>query len=290
MFTSPKPWRRRVLCRWHKKCLLRGIYFYRENTPGDRGEKMKATTHYPMMILFFVSLLIGQFGCAHVPQHSYQQTWVCSADGPEFDAACIKESGFRVAKDFTKRLAGDTSTGAVIGGLVGAVVGVGVTVGTSGAVIVLLPYFTAGGAAVGGAVGGISGGVEGGTRSKPPPDDGGIMYDIWKDIRFVQVDSVKPTLQWKSFPTAKDIKADKTGDLGRISEVTYDLKIWKAEDPPNEDIIHGRTQLKNPSHKIESPLIPLTRYFWSVRVRFKLDGRDIETNWSTCCPPFYTTP
>jgi len=263
---------------------------YRENTPGDRGEKMKATTHYPMMSLFFVVLLIGQFGCAHAPQHSYQQPWVCSPDGPEFDGACVKESGFRVAKDFTKRLVGDTSTGAVIGGLVGAVVGAGAAVGTGGAGIVLLPYFAAGGAAVGGAVSGISGGVEGGPRSMPPPDSGGIMYDIWKDIRFVQVDSVKPTLQWKSFPTAKDIKADKSVDLSRTSEVTYDLKIWRAENPPNEDIIYSRTQLEKSSHKIESRLIPLTRYFWSVRVRFKVEGRDVETNWSTCCPPFYTTP
>jgi hypothetical protein len=242
-----------------------------------------------MMILFFVSLLIGQFGCAHMPQHSYEQTWVCSADGPEFDTACVKGNGLRVAKDFTYRLAGDTSTGALIGGLVGTVFGVCATVGTSGAGIVLLPYFAAGGAAVGGAVSGISGGVNAGMPGMPPPDNGGITYDIWKGIRFVQVDSVKPTLQWKSFPTAKDIKADQSGDLSRISEVTYDLKIWRAEDPPNEDIIYSRTRLENSSYKIESPLTPLTRYFWSVRVRFKLDGRDIETNWSTCCP-FYTTP
>ena len=242
-----------------------------------------------MIILFFASLLIGQFGCAHIPQQPYQQTWVCSADGPEFDTSRIKGNGLRVAKDFTMGLTTDTGTGAVIGGLVGTVIGVCVAIGTSGAGIVLLPYFAAGGAAAGGAVSGISGDVEGGTRSIPPPDNGAIMYDIWKGTRFVQVDSLKPTLQWKSFPTAKDINEDKSGDLSRICEVTYDLRIWRAEDPPNEDIIYRRPQLKNASHKIESPLIPLTRYFWSVRVRFKLDGRDIETNWSTCCP-FYTTP
>jgi hypothetical protein len=249
---------------------------------------MKATTHYPMMILLLVLLPIGEFGCAHMPQHSYQK-WVCSADGPEFDTSRIKGNGLQVAKDFTMGLTTDTGTGAVIGGLVGTVIGVCVSVGTSGAGIVLLPYFAAGGAAVGGAVGGTSGGVEGGTRSMPPPGNGGITYDTWKGIRFVQVDSLKPTLQWKSFPTAKDINADKSGDLSRICEMTYDLKIWRAEDLLNEDIIYSRTQLENASHKIESPLIPLTRYFWSVRVRFKLDGRDIETNWSTCCP-FYTTP
>jgi len=250
---------------------------------------MKATTHYPIMILFFVSLLIGQFGCAHMPQHPYQQTWVCSADGPEFDTACVKGKGLGDTKDFTKRLAGDTGTGAVIGGLVGVAFGLCVTGVTSGVGIVLLPYFVAGGAAVGGAVSGISGGIEGGMRGMPPPDSSAIMDYTWKGIRFVQVDSLKPTLQWKSFPTAKDIKVDKTGDLNRICEVTYDLNIWRAEDPPSKVIIYSRTQLENSSHKIESPLDPLTRYFWSVRVRFKLDGRDIETNWSTCCP-FYTTP
>ncbi len=250
---------------------------------------MKVLTHYPITILFFVSLLIAQYGCAHMPQQPYQQTWVCSADGPEFDTSRMKGSGLRVAKDFTMGITSDTGTGAVIGGLVGTVIGVCVTVGTSGAGIVLLPYFAAGGAAAGGAVSGISGGVEGGTHGMPPPDSDAIGYDIWKGIRFAQVDSLKPTLQWKSFPTAKDIKADKSGDLSRIREVTYDLKIWRAEDPPNEDIIYRRTQLENASHKIESPLIPLTRYFWSVRVRFKLDGREIETNWSTCCP-FYATP
>ncbi len=256
--------------------------------PGDGDEKMKATAHYPMTFLFLVPLLIGQFGCAHAPQQSYQQTWVCSADGAEFDTSRIKGNGLRAAKDFIG-LTTDTGTGAVIGGLVGAAIGGCVAVGTSGVGIVLLPYFAAGGAAVGGAVSGISGGVDGGTRSMPLPDDGGITYHTWKGVRFVQVDSLRPTLQWKSFPTAKNIKADKNGDFSRICEVTYDLKIWRAEDPPNEDAIYYRTRLETASHKIESPLIPLTRYFWSVRVRFKLHGREIETNWSTCCP-FYTTP
>jgi hypothetical protein len=249
---------------------------------------MEVTTHCRMMVLFSVSLLIGQFGCAHMPQHPYQQTWVCSADGPEFDTPCIKGERLGVAKDFTK-LAGDTGTGAVIGGLVGVAFGACVAVGTSGVGIILLPYFAAGGAAVGGAVSGISGGLEGGMDSMPPPEDGAIVYVSWKGIRFVQVDSLKPTLQWKSFPTAKDIKADKTGELSRITEVTYDLKIWQDEDPPKKKIVYNRMQLDNSSHKIESPLEPLTRYFWSVRVRFKHDGRDIETNWSACCP-FYTTP
>ncbi len=243
----------------------------------------------PLIILFFVSLLIGPFGCAHMSPEPYQQTWVCSADGPDFDTTRIKGKGLRVAKDFTLGLTVDTGTGAVIGGLIGAVIGTCLAVGTSGAGIALIPYFAAGGAAIGGAVGGISG-AEGGPRSTPSPDNGGITYDTWKGTRFVQVDSLKPTLQWKPFPTAKDIEADPNGDLSKIREVTYDLKVWKkTEDPPGDDIIYRRTHLESVSHKIESPLVPLTRYFWSVRVRFKLDSRDLETNWSTCCP-FYTTP
>ena len=100
---------------------------------------MKAATHYPMMILFLVSLLTGQFGCAHVSQQPNQETWVCSADGPEFDTSHVKGKGFLVAKDFTKGLTADTGTGALIGSLVGVTIGAGVTLVTSGAGVVLLP-------------------------------------------------------------------------------------------------------------------------------------------------------
>lgn len=252
------------------------------------GKKMKATMHYLMMILFFVSLVIGQIGCAHMPQHPSEEMTARSAKEPEFNLPAPKGEDLRIVKGATKGLAVGTGMGALIGGALGALVGLGLAAETWGIGIVALPYLAAGGAAIGGAIGGVSGGIAGGVKSTPSPENYGITYNKWKGIRFAQVDSLQPVLQWKSFPTAKDIKADKTGELSRVSEVTYELKILRAQDSFQGDVVYTRTGLPDSSHKVERPLTPLTRYFWSVRVRFRLDDEYRETGWIPGSP-FYTT-
>jgi hypothetical protein len=251
------------------------------------GEKMKAIRNYLMMILFIVLLLIGQLGCAHTSQHSSEGMTARSTEEPDFNPP-PKGQGLRIAKKATKGLFVGTGMGALIGGGLGALVGLGVAGMTNGAGIILLPYLAAGGAAIGGAIGGVSGSIAGGVKNVPSPEHYGNTYDTWKGIRFVQVDSLQPVLKWKSFPTSKDIKEDKTGDLSRVSDVTYELKILRAQDSFQGDIVYTRTELQEPSHKVERPLISLTRYFWSVRVRFKLDDNYRETEW-ILGPPFYTT-
>lgn len=242
---------------------------------------MKGTMHYLMMIFFFVSLLIGQLGCAHTSQHPLQGTWACSAEGPEFNPHVTKGQGLRIAKGTAKGLAVGTGTGA----LVGALAGVCVAAGTGGIGIIALPYLVAGGAAIGGGMGGVSGGIAGGVRNIPPPDDHATVCNTWNGIRFVEIDSLRPILQWKPFPVPKDTKAE---ELSRASNITYELKILRAQDSSQGEVVYTRTGLREPSHKVERSLEPLTRYFWSVRVRFQLDGHDIETEWSAC-RPFYTT-
>jgi hypothetical protein len=243
---------------------------------------------YLMMILFFVSLSIGQLGCAHTSPHPSEEMTARSAEEPEFNIPATKGQGLRAAKGITKGLVVGTGMGALIGGGLGALVGAYVAAGTGGIGIVALPYLVGGGAAIGGAIGGVSGGIAGGVNSMPSPEDHGIAHNTWKGIRFAEVNSLQPILQWKSFPTAKDIKADKTGELSRARNVSYELKICRAQDSSQEDIVYTRTGLQDPSHKIERPLTPLTRYFWSVRVRFKLDDDYRETKW-TPGSPFYTT-
>ncbi len=282
-----RKWALRIATSIEKAILIFGrerMQPYRDKLAMIEGEKMKATMHYLMTIFFFVSLLIGQLGCAHTPQHPSQGTWACSAEGPEFNPHVTKGQGLRMAKGGAIGLAVGTGTGA----LVGALVGVCVAAGTGGIGIVALPYLAAGGAAIGGAIGGVSGGVEGAVRNMPPPDDHETVYNTWNGIRFVKIDSLRPILQWKPFPAPKDIEADKTGELSRVSDVTYELKILRAQDSSQGEVVYTRKGLQEPSHKVERPLDPLTRYFWSVRVRFQLDGHDIETKWSACCP-FYTT-
>jgi hypothetical protein len=104
-----------------------------------------------------------------------------------------------------------------------------------------------------------------------------IRYNFWKkNIQFVEADSLQPTLRWEPFPKSKD----KTEQLGRISDVTYELKIWRVDDNSPVELVYNRKGLQNSSHKIERPLTPLTRYFWSVRAGFKLDGHYRQTRWS----------
>ncbi len=243
---------------------------------------------YGILIIFSFSLIIGQLGCAHTSQHPSEGMTARSVEGPKFNPPTPKGQGLHIAKGATKGLAVGMGTGALIGGALGALVGLGLAAETGGIGIIALPYLAAGGAAIGGAIGGVSGGIAGGVKSTSTPESDVIRYNTWKGIRFVQVDSLQPVLQWKSFPTAKDLKADKTGELGRISDVTYELKILRAQDSFQGDVVYTRTGLSNHSHQVERPLIPLTRYFWSVRVRFRLDDENRETGWIHGSP-FYTT-
>jgi hypothetical protein len=81
------------------------------------------------------------------------------------------------------------------------------------------------------------------------------------------ITSLQPTLQWEAFK----------GD-----DVTYDLMIRRAawHNFGNQQV-YNRERLTEPSHKVEIPLDPMTRYFWTVRARFSANGRTKVTEWST---------
>ncbi len=249
---------------------------------------MKALTHYLMLILFFISLLTGQLGCAHTSQRPSEEMTVLSAERPEFTPPANKGQGLHSTKRVAKGLIVGTAKGALVGAGVGALAGACVAAGTGGIGIIAVPYLVAGGAAIGGAVSGLSEGIGQAVVSLPSPEDNESTYNKWKGIRFVRVDSLQPILQWKSFPTAKDLKTNKTGELSRVSEVTYELKILRAQDSFEGDVVYTRIGLSDCSHKVDRRLIPLTRYFWTVRVRFKLDDDYRETKWIHG-PPFHTT-
>ena len=122
----------------------------------------------------------------------------------------------------------------------------------------------------------------------PPPvrgDSGG---------HFFEVDSLRPTFRWESFPRPQDLRKDENGLLGRFQNVTYDLRIWRAQasfspkassarqtfPEPSHKPIYYRQGLPEPVHKIEEPLAPFTRYIWSVRARFEVDGGTRVIPWA----------
>lgn len=98
-------------------------------------------------------------------------------------------------------------------------------------------------------------------------------------VTFVEVDSLLPTFRWEVFPRPQDREADSEGLLRRIRNVTYDLKIWRAEDNYPVEEVYSRQGLPERIHRIEEPLEPSTKFFWTVRARFDLDGQPRVTQW-----------
>ena len=97
---------------------------------------------------------------------------------------------------------------------------------------------------------------------------------------FVKVDTLQPTLRWESFPDADARKNDRDGRLNWIHDVRYDLRILGAENDHPTEVIYARSELPEPSHKVETPLLPAAKYFWTVRARFTLDGVTRVTPWA----------
>ncbi len=102
---------------------------------------------------------------------------------------------------------------------------------------------------------------------------------------FVEVDSLQPTLRWEAFSGPQDRDADKERLLGRIRNVTYDLKIWRAEHNTPGQVVYTRQGLPEPWHRLEEPLEPSTKYFWTIRARLELDGDLRVTEWGVRANP-----
>jgi len=99
------------------------------------------------------------------------------------------------------------------------------------------------------------------------------------EIVFVKVDSLQPTLRWESFPRPQDSIEDKEGMLNLMRNVTYDLKIWTAEGDCPHAIIYSKQGLREPYYKLEVPLEPCSKYLWTIRARFEIDGKVRVTEW-----------
>jgi len=100
------------------------------------------------------------------------------------------------------------------------------------------------------------------------------------------LESSQPALRWEPFPRPADLEVDPKGWVSRVSNVTYDLRIWRAErdhfgyqEVYPADLVYTRSALLLPQHTVESPLASETQYLWSVRARFELDGRTRVTPW-----------
>jgi hypothetical protein len=104
-----------------------------------------------------------------------------------------------------------------------------------------------------------------------------------------RIDTLRPTLRWTAFPREIDRQELDPAVLGKISDVTYDLRIWdeavELHNRPMPDrwrnqVFYERTGLNEPQLTLEVPLAPASRYYWSFRARFVIDGRSMATRWA----------
>jgi hypothetical protein len=95
--------------------------------------------------------------------------------------------------------------------------------------------------------------------------------------------TLQPLLQWEKFPRAADVKLA-GGEMAQVRDVRYELAIAVEEHLAAGAVIYRRDGLQDNAHRVEIPLEHLSRYFWSVRARFELDGRTYVSEWGRVSP------
>lgn len=108
------------------------------------------------------------------------------------------------------------------------------------------------------------------------PTGSPLFADLFRE--WPTVPSLQPTLRWQRFPAA-DTQQQAPELVARLQRVRYDLVIARESNLAPEHVVYLREGLPEPRHTLEAPLEPGARYFWTVRARFELDGRERVTDW-----------
>ncbi len=85
----------------------------------------------------------------------------------------------------------------------------------------------------------------------------------------------QPTLRWQAFVAPREATANEPSE----HSLTYELRIWEANQDVRGPLVYARAGLVAPSHTVQEPLNISTTYFWSLRARFLLKGRPRVTDW-----------
>lgn len=109
-------------------------------------------------------------------------------------------------------------------------------------------------------------------------------------IGFGAVDSRQPTLRWTAFPGPMDQEGLGLAALKRITAVRYDLRIWRVSSCAPQELVYQRDGLREREHRLEARLAPATRYFWTFRARYVLDGEEKVLPWASFAPPGASCP
>ncbi|TNF08220.1 MAG: hypothetical protein EP323_01790 [Gammaproteobacteria bacterium] len=125
-------------------------------------------------------------------------------------------------------------------------------------------------------------GVSFGLAPLEPPTRGAMTGDefIGAHFEWTEVKSYSPTLRWQAFPREEDLEIA-PDDMARVSNIRYDLIVAEESNMAPGKVVYRRYGLLLASHTVGVTLKRKTRYFWTVRARFELDGRERVTEWSS---------
>ena len=129
-------------------------------------------------------------------------------------------------------------------------------------------------------------------------------------FEFIAVDNQQPDFRWERFPRLGELGAGETGPAPSVTDVSYELRVYRSNRyfkhtfvqfgfimmipipiPITVDVwntagmVYERTGITQPRHRVELPLEPCTRYHWTVRARYALDGMPRATEWAGVFPP-----
>ena len=102
---------------------------------------------------------------------------------------------------------------------------------------------------------------------------------------YSDVHPLQPFLRWETFPP-EGMWSDAAG-INNIKDITYDLNMWLSEDDYPSSLVYSKRGLPGPQHKMEEPLLPCARYFWTVRARFLVDGKERVSEWGISARPWF---
>ncbi|HSS64963.1 MAG TPA: hypothetical protein VLS27_11050, partial [Gammaproteobacteria bacterium] len=103
---------------------------------------------------------------------------------------------------------------------------------------------------------------------------------IGNRFEWTTVSQLRPRLRWQAFPRPADVAASPE-EMKMVRNVRYDLIIARERNLAPAEIVYQRRGLAGTEHRIEQSLNRATRYFWTVRARFELNGEQRLTEWGS---------
>ena len=105
------------------------------------------------------------------------------------------------------------------------------------------------------------------------------MFSLYSE--YVEVDSLQPELRWQPLRLSPEAFAtDDNASMVKIENIIYELRVWNTTAGRSGKLVYARKDLTQTVHRLERPLEPGSRYLWSIRAHFLLDGRPRAIEWS----------